>query len=74
MRQLSELNTYVPVQTQTGELTRELLKGFRVVVLTNSTLAEQLRVAEIVRSFGNALIVAQNRGLFSQVCILLKFI
>lgn len=67
LRNLAELNTYVPVQTHTGELTKEFLKGYRVVVLTSSTLDEQLRVAEIVRSFGNALIVAQTRGLFAQV-------
>lgn len=67
LRNLSELNTYVPVQTSSAELTKEFLKSFRVVVLTNSSLEEQLRVAEIVRSFGNALIVAQTRGLFAQV-------
>ena len=64
---LAELNTYVPVQVMTGELTKEALKNFRVVVLTNSSLDEQLRVAEIVRSYGNALIVAKTNGLFAQV-------
>jgi len=67
LRNLSELNTYVPVQTHTGDLTKEFLKDFRVVVLTNSTLEEQLRISEIVRSYGNALIVSSTCGLFSQV-------
>ena len=67
LRPLSELNTYVRVNASSVELTKEFLKSFRVVVLTNSSLEEQLRVAEIVRSFGNALIVAQTRGLFAQI-------
>lgn len=64
---LAELNSYVPVEMYTGELTKEFLKKFRVVALTNSSLEEQLRVAEVVRSFGNALIVAKTQGLFAQV-------
>lgn len=67
LRSLSELNTYVPISTHTGELTKDFLKDFRVVVLTNSTLEEQLRVSEIVRSYGNAMIVSNTRGLFAQV-------
>ena len=67
LRSLSELNTYVPVRILQGELSKEVLKSYRVVVLTNSDLDEQLRVAEIVRSFGNALIIARTRGLFAQV-------
>ena len=66
-QRLSELNPSVSVYTSSAELTEELLQNFRVVVLTNSNLEEQLRVAEIVRSFGNALIVAQTRGLFAQI-------
>jgi ubiquitin-activating enzyme E1 len=67
LNSLAELNTYVPVQQLQGELTKESLKNFRVVVLTNSSLEEQLRVAEIVRSYGNALIIAKTNGLFAQV-------
>lgn len=66
-KNLAELNNYVPVETYIGELNKDFLKKYRVVVLTNSTLEEQLRVAEIVRSFGNALIVAKTQGLFAQV-------
>jgi len=67
LRNLSELNIHVPVQASSVELTKDFLESFRVVVLTNSSLEEQLRVAEIVRSLGNSLIVAQTRGLFAQV-------
>lgn len=66
-RNLAELNNYVPVETYTDELTKDFLKKFRVVVLTNSNLEEQLRISEIVRSFGNALVVSKTHGLFAQV-------
>ena len=41
---LSELNPYVPVSVVDGELTEEVLQRFSAIVLTNSTLDEQLRV------------------------------
>ena len=63
LRSLSELNTYVPVRILERELSKDVLKSYMVVVLTNSDPEEQLRVAEIVRSFGNALIIARTRGL-----------
>lgn len=67
LSQLAELNTYVPVRLLQGELTKEVLKSFRVVVLTDSPLSQQLSVAETVRAHGNALIVARSQGLFAQV-------
>ncbi|GBP59539.1 Ubiquitin-activating enzyme E1 1 [Eumeta japonica] len=65
--QLSELNHYVPTTPYTGHLTEEFLGKFRVVVLTGASWAEQQRVAEIARTLGVALILADTRGLFSQV-------
>ena len=41
--QLAELNSYVPTTAFTGELDEEYVKKFAVVVLTNSTLQEQVR-------------------------------
>lgn len=66
-QQLSELNTYVPTRSYTDELTEEFLQKFRVVVLTSSTLEEQLRVSELTHNNDIALIVADSRGLFAQV-------
>lgn len=66
-QQLSELNTYVPVKTYTGPLTDEFIKKFRVVVLTNSSLDEQLRISEVTHANDIALIVADTRGVFAQV-------
>ena len=40
--QLAELNSYVPTTAFTGELDEEYVKKFAVVVLTNSTLQEQV--------------------------------
>lgn len=66
-KQLSELNTYVPTKVYTGSLTEEFIKKFRVVVLTSSSLSEQLRISEITHQNDIALIVADTRGLFAQV-------
>lgn len=66
-QQLSELNTYVPTRAYTGELTQEILCKYRAVVLTNSSLEEQLRISELTHPADIALIVADTRGLFAQV-------
>lgn len=65
--QLSELNHYVPTTAYTGPLTDEFLRKFSVVVLTGATWAEQERVAAITHANNIALIIADTRGLFSQV-------
>uniref|UniRef100_A0A665UR27 E1 ubiquitin-activating enzyme n=1 Tax=Echeneis naucrates TaxID=173247 RepID=A0A665UR27_ECHNA len=64
---LAELNNYVPVTAYTGALTEDYLTKFQVVVLTNSTLDEQLHVGEFCHSRGIKLIVADTRGLFGQL-------
>lgn len=67
LRSLSELNSYVPVRVHTGELTEAFIKQFRVVVLTDSSYAELDRISAITHPNGIAMIVAQTRGVFSQV-------
>lgn len=64
---LAELNSYVPVKAYTGALSESYLKQFKVVVLTESTRDEQLRISEITHPYGIAFIVADTRGVFSQV-------
>jgi len=61
---LAELNPYVPVALYTGKLTQDFIAKFRVVVLTESTLNEQLAISEFTHSNGIALIIASTRGLF----------
>lgn len=65
--QLAELNRYVPTTAYTGPLTEEFLQKFSVVVLTGASWAEQERVAAITHANNIALIIADTRGLFSQV-------
>jgi len=64
---LAELNSYVPTTAYTGQLTEDFVKGFSVVVLTNSSLEEQLRVSGVTHANDIRLIVAETRGLYSQV-------
>ena len=64
---LGELNGYVATSASMEPLTEDFLTGFTVVVLTNSSLEEQLRIAEITRRHNVALIVASTPGLFAQV-------
>ncbi len=61
---LSELNTYVPVSLHKGEIDEATVRRHKVVVLTNSSLEEQLRVGDICHAHNVCLIVADTRGLF----------
>ena len=67
LNKLAELNGYVTTSASMDPLTEDFLAQFTVVVLTNSSLSEQLRIAEITRKHGIALIVASTPGLFAQV-------
>lgn len=62
-----ELNTYVTMRKETGELTEELIKQHSVVVLTNSSLEEQKRINKITHHNGIAFIVADVSGLYAQL-------
>ncbi|XP_071520465.1 ubiquitin-like modifier-activating enzyme 1 isoform X2 [Panulirus ornatus] len=66
-QKLAELNTYVPVTTSTSPLSDDLLKNYSVVVLTDSTLDEQLRVSSYCHANNVAVIVASTKGLFGQI-------
>jgi len=62
-----ELNSYVTMRKESGELTEELIKQHSVIVLTNTSLEEQKRVNAITHNNGIALIVADVAGLYAQV-------
>ncbi|XP_050532639.1 ubiquitin-like modifier-activating enzyme 1 [Daktulosphaira vitifoliae] len=64
---LAELNSYVSVESYTCELTEDYIKKFKVVVLTETTLDEQLRISKVTHANNIALIIADTRGVFSQV-------
>ena len=61
---LAELNPYVPIHVQTSPLSADTLPAFQVVVLTNSSLEEQLAVGDVCHAHGIKLIIADSRGLF----------
>lgn len=65
--QLSQLNTYVPVNVETGPLTEDVIAKFRVVVLTESSGEEQAALAKVCHARGIFLIIASTVGLFGQV-------
>ncbi|KAI8840064.1 hypothetical protein BJ741DRAFT_597827 [Chytriomyces cf. hyalinus JEL632] len=64
---LAELNSYVPVSVLSTELTEAEITKYQVVVLTDATLAEQLRVNDITHQHGIKFIAADTRGLFGSV-------
>ena len=65
----AELNSYVTMRHETGVLTEEMVKEHSIVVLTNSSLEEQLKVNEWCRAASPSvnMIVADVRGLYAQV-------
>lgn len=64
---LAELNNYVATSAATVPLTEAFIKQFSVVVLTNSSMEEQVEISEITRKNNIALIIADTRGLYAQV-------
>jgi len=65
--QINELNPYVHVESYTGDLTEEFLSKFKVVVLTQSTLEEQLRIGDYAHANGIHLVIADTKGLCGQI-------
>uniref|UniRef100_A0A8D0G9V4 Ubiquitin-activating enzyme E1 C-terminal domain-containing protein n=1 Tax=Sphenodon punctatus TaxID=8508 RepID=A0A8D0G9V4_SPHPU len=66
-RHLAELNSYVPVVAYTEELSEKFLSAFQVVVLTNSSLEEQLRISDFCHANNICFILADTKGLAGQL-------
>jgi len=64
---LAELNPYVPVTVLEGELSAEVLGGFRVVVCADVPLEEQLRISDATHAAGGCFIAAEAPGLFAHI-------
>uniref|UniRef100_A0A4X2LNW3 E1 ubiquitin-activating enzyme n=1 Tax=Vombatus ursinus TaxID=29139 RepID=A0A4X2LNW3_VOMUR len=64
---LAQLNSDVYISTYDGPLTETVLRGFQVVVLTDSTLKEQLQVGSLCHEHGVHFLVASTRGLVGQL-------
>ena len=61
---LAELNPYVTVKAVSSPITKELVSEYNVIVLTQSSLDEQIEIGNITHGHGKILIVADARGLF----------
>lgn len=67
---LAELNSYVPVHVLEAEgLTDEEIARFQVVVLTNASLEEQIRVNEITHKHNIGFVSTDTRGLFGNIFV-----
>ncbi|NXD27795.1 UBA1 enzyme, partial [Spelaeornis formosus] len=64
---LAELNPCVVVEAHTGKLSEAFLASFQVVVLTESSLEEQLRVGDFCHAQGICFIVTDTKGLAGQL-------
>lgn len=64
---LAGLNQDVPLSVSTAKLTTDFVKKFTVIVLTESSLEEQLLISDFAHAHNIALIVASTRGLFAQI-------
>lgn len=64
---LGELNSYVPLRSLTTPLSDDDIAKHQVIVLTDSSAEEQLRVSDACRRSGSKLIIAKTYGLFGQI-------
>lgn len=64
---LVELNSYVAVSAHTGALDDEFLKKFHVIVVTDQSLALQLRINDFTHANGKYFISTESRGVFGNI-------
>ncbi|XP_048344495.1 ubiquitin-like modifier-activating enzyme 7 [Sphaerodactylus townsendi] len=64
---LAELNSYVPVLAYTEALSESFLSAFQVVVLTNSSLEEQLCISDYCHANNICFVIADTKGLAGQL-------
>ncbi|VDD91594.1 unnamed protein product [Enterobius vermicularis] len=66
-QRLAELNDSVTCSLSTEPLTKEFVKQFQLVILTDTSLRQQLEINEWTRSNKSCLLVADARGLFAYI-------
>ncbi|XP_063148086.1 ubiquitin-like modifier-activating enzyme 7 isoform X2 [Candoia aspera] len=64
---LAKLNSNVAVMYHTGGLSEDFLAAFQVVVLTNSSLEEQLCISDFCHAKNICFVLANTKGLAGQV-------
>eukprot|EP00124_Ichthyophonus_hoferi_P001728 Ihof_evm11s98 gene=Ihof_evmTU11s98 len=66
---LQELNNYVRLAICTGPLTEEVLSQYQVIMATELSLEEELRINSIAHARGIHYISAQTAGLFGKIFV-----
>uniref|UniRef100_A0A060TC90 Ubiquitin-activating enzyme E1 1 n=1 Tax=Blastobotrys adeninivorans TaxID=409370 RepID=A0A060TC90_BLAAD len=66
---LGELNSYVPISVLDSDLSENVLSKFQVIVMTDATVEEQVRVNKIARQHGIYYISAASHGLFGSAFV-----
>ncbi|CAN6620583.1 ubiquitin-activating enzyme E1 1 [Trichomonascus vanleenenianus] len=66
---LAELNSYVPVSVLKGELDEGNLARFQVVVMTEGSIEQQLKINEFTHANGIKFIAARTHGLFGKAFV-----
>ncbi|EIE91582.1 hypothetical protein G6F46_007917 [Rhizopus delemar] len=64
---LAELNQYVPVHLLENDLTEDVLKKYKVVVITDMPLSKQLQISDICHANNIHFISTEVRGLFGRI-------
>ena len=64
---LADLNPYVPVKVVDGELTTEMAKSYRVVVMIDVPAKKHLEIAEFCHDNGICVIVSESWGVFGRI-------
>ncbi|KAK3736400.1 hypothetical protein QZH41_017900 [Actinostola sp. cb2023] len=64
---IAELNSYVPISVNTENLNEEFIQQFQVIVLTDSSLDEQIWVSDFCHAKSIKVIIAATKGLFGQI-------
>jgi len=67
VEKLRELNNYVQVSSYSGNLSKDYINKFAVVVLTQSNNQEQLELAKFAHEKNISIITASTAGLFGQI-------
>ena len=67
INKLAELNNYVTVKVQTGDLTEEVLRKFQVIVICDQSWEVQQRINDFCHANGIRFIAAATRGVFASV-------
>lgn len=64
---MAQLNEAVQISVHRGDITEDLVRGFQVVVLTDSKLEDQLNVGALCHKNRVCFLMAETRGLVGRL-------